>query len=480
MRVLIISQPDGTLADALMKSGVSALLCVTQSDVHLRSAAGISSGTAIALSGLIEIDIPKIKTQLLKAYPLIDRWVSRKQSMSSTLELMLEYTAALIQIIGSHPPHFAVLETGAPHHLFTYCLDAALNYLGVPAYYLYGNAFDGRCLVVKGNEKTELVKVTDYSAQANIDSYIHQVQRNVTYVPADSSKSLAPLLHNWRPYAIYLYIKQVAAKHYARLKPAPSDSRSSKISLCLPYVGLMELIRILNAHRQYRRLMHASGGFQAIRIQADDVVYVGHMLPEATSFPECPDYPGEIDVLIDLKNRFPKAKIFYREHPAIALYAEFGHIHFQGLHKSPAFYQQLTRLGIDVIDPGMHISKIRERGCLFATKTGRVAVENSVLGIPTLLYGFPFYGRNLPRAFHVNELAPKQSVQDIKARAANISEPVEAVRAHLVDMFSGSIENPGIGLGSDEGVRRLYEASLVQLVHHLGAECVERQQTQGC
>lgn len=479
MRVLIISEPSGSLAEALMKACVSSLVCVTQSDVHLRTASGISSGSAIALTGLIEIDLPEIKTQLLKAYPLIDRWVGSKQSISSTLELMLEYTTALIHIIGNHPPRFAVLETGAPHHLFTYCLDAALKYLGVPAYYLYGNAFDGRCLVVKGNEKTAFVKLTDYSAQANVNAFIDQVQRNATYVPADSSKSLAPFLHNWRPYAIYLYLKQVAAKHYGRLKSTQSDSRSSTISLRLPHVGLMELIRILNAHRQYRRLMDSSGAFQVSRIQADDVVYVGHMLPEATSFPECPDYPGEIDVLIDLKIRFPDAKIFYREHPAIALYAEFGHIHFQGLHKCPSFYRQLYRLGIDVIAPGMHISKIRERGCLFATKTGRVAVENSVLGIPTLLYGFPFYGRNLPWTFHVSQFAAKLSVQDVKASATKTVDPVEAVRSYLVDMFSGSIENPGIGLGSDEGVRPSFEANLVHLVQHLGAEYAECQQTQG-
>ena len=465
-----MSRPDGSLAEALLKSDVSALICVTQGDVHLRTAAGTVSGSAIALPGHIDIDIPAIKAELLKAYPLIDRWVGRKQSISTTLELMLEYTTALIQIIGNHPPRFAVLETGAPHHLFSYCLDAALKYLGVPAYYLYGNAFDGRCLVVNGNEKTTLVKVSDYSAQAVIDGYIDQVQRNATYVPEDSTKSLAPLLHNWRPYAVYLYLKQVAAKRYGRLKSAAPDSHTSTISLRLPYVGLWELLGILNAHRQYRRLMDSSGAFPASRIQAGDVVYVGHMVPEATSFPECPDYPGEIDVLIDLKNRFPDAKVFYREHPAIAIYAEFGHIHFQGLHKCPSFYQQLSRLGIEVISPGMHISKIRERGCLFATKTGRVAVENSVLGIPTLLYGFPFYGRDLPLTFHVRQLSARLAVQDIKALAAEVADPVAAVRSHLVTMFSGSIENPGIGLGSDASVRPRFEANLVRLVQRLGAE----------
>jgi hypothetical protein len=464
MRVLLISEPSGSLADALLKSGVSALVCVTQNDVHLRTAAGTSSGSAIALPGLIDIDIPEIKAQLLKAYPLIDRWVGRKQSISSTLELMLEYTTALIQIIGNHPPRFAVLETGAPHHLFSYCLDVALKCLEIPVYYLYGNAFDGRCLVVKGNEKTACIKVSDYSARAVIDDYIDQVQRNATYIPEDSSKSLAPFLHNWRPYAVYLYLKQVAAKHYGRLKSVPSDSFSSTISLRLPYVGLIELIKILNEHRKYRRLMDSSVVFQASRIQADDVVYVGHMLPEATSFPECPDYPGEIDILLDLKNRFPKSRIFYREHPAIAIYSEFGHIHLQGLHKNPNFYWQMHRLEIEVIPPSIHISKIRERGCIFATKTGRVAVENSVLGIPTLIYGFPFYGRQLPLTLNIADLENGMTPQRIKSQASTCKNPSQAVGSYLKVRFSGSIHNPGIGLGNSLDVRPAFEAEIIRLI----------------
>ena len=470
MRVLIMSGPNGSLADAFLQSDVDALICVAQNNVHLRSAAGTVSGRSIALSKHIEIDIPAIKAQLLKAYPLIDRWVDKKMSVSTVLELMLGYTTKLIRIIGNNLPDFAILETGAPHHLFSYCLDSALKYLNIPAYYLYGNAFDGRCLVVNGNEKKSLIKVSNYSAQSVVDEYIDQVRRDSDYIPADSTRSLKPILHSWRLYAIYLHIKQVAVKRLRRLKTLAPVSHELEVSLRLPRVGLWELLQILSAHRRYRRLMDSNGEFQASRIQSGDIVYVGHMVPEATSFPECPDYPDEIDVLVDLKNRFPDAKVFYREHPAIALYAEFGHIHLQGLHKSPSFYQQLCDLGIEVIPPGMHISEIRARRCLFATKTGRVAVENSVLGIPTLLYGFPFYGRDLPLAFHVSQLSGQLTVQEIMTRAAEVPDPVTAVRSHLVAMFSGSIENPGIGLGSDESVRPKFEASLVQLVRYLGVE----------
>ena len=471
MRILIMSEPDGSLADALLESEVSELVCVTEGNVHLRAkSAAIISGDAITSLEQIHIDVPAIRAQLLKAYPLIDRWVGRKYSLSTILEILLEYTTELAQLIGNHRPLFAVLETGAPHHLFSYCLDVALKYSDVPIYYLYGNAYDGRCLVVQGNEKSNFLRVGDYSAQAVVDSYISDVQRNANYVPADSTNSLAPFRHKSLLYAACLHLKQTAAKYYVRLKSSSRHSDGSGICLRLPGVGFAQVLSTLNAHRKYRKLVNSGEDFEPAHIQRSDVVYVGHMVPEATSFPESPDYPGEIDVLIDLKNRFPGAKVFYREHPAIAIYSEFGHVHLQGLHKSPKFHSQLSGLGIEVIPPGIHISKIRERGCLFATKTGRVAVENSVLGIPTLIYGYPFYGRTLPLTSHVSKLSSNLTVQEIQDRATKITDPADAVRRHLTAVFTGSIENPGIGLGTDASSRPKFEVEVVQLVKKLCAK----------
>lgn len=464
MRVLIMSGPACSLAKALLKSEASELVCVTDGDVFLCTGENqVTSGTAIALPMNLAIDVPAIRSQLLKAYPLIDRWVSKSQSISTTIELMLQYTVTLIQVAGNYRPRCAILETGAPHHLFSYCLDTAMRYLDIPIYYLYGNAFDGRCLVLNGNEKNAFVPVSDYSAEKVVEEYIGQIQSNAMYTPADSSKSLAPILHKSRLYAISLYLRRDVGRLRSKFKNWTKIREGTAVRLDLPYVGLTDLLAILRAHKKYQDLLASSAAFDAGRIEEGDIVYVGHMLPEATSFPESPGYPGEIDVLIDLKSRFPRAKIFYREHPAIALYAEFGHVHLQGLHKCSSFFEQLNQMGIVLIPPSLHISKIRERSCLFATKTGRVAVENSILGIPTLLYGFPFYGCHLPLAFHVSDLAPVLSVSDIKGMVAMVTDPVSAVRAHLLSVFSGSIDNPGIGLAENKQARTSFNFSIVQL-----------------
>jgi hypothetical protein len=468
MKILIMSEPDGSLADLLLKSGVSTLICVTQDDVHLRSdSKSVVSGGNIHCPQQIEIDVPEIKAQLLKAYPLIDRWVSSKQSISTSIGLLLDYTVSLIQIIGNHSPRVAVLETGAPHHLFTYCLDIALNYLNIKIYYLYGNAFDSRCVVFEGNEKKAVVHTSDYSAERTINDYVNSVQRSATYTPEDSLQSLAPLLHKSSLYVMYLHLRYIVAKFRHGLRRPRLRSDLTQINLRLPYFGLFEVNSIMNEQRKYLKILKASDIFQQGQIQSTDIVYVGHMLPEATSFPESPDYPDEIDILIDLKNRFPESKIYYREHPAIEIFSEFGHVHFQGLHKCPAFYQQLMNLGIGVVPASIHISNIRNTGCLFATKTGRVAVENSILGIPTIIYGFPFYGISLPLASHVSKLHFYPTVQHIKDRAASISDPVDAVKKYLIAMFSGSIENPGISVRADPNARLTFETNFVQVVNHL-------------
>lgn len=473
MTILVMSEPDGSLADLLLKSDVSTLICVTQDDVHLRFGSGGGvSGVNIDCPQKIEIDVPAIKQQLLKAYPLIDRWVSRNQSVSTSLGLLLEYTVSLIQIIGNYSPRVAVLETGAPHHLFSYCLDVALNYLNIKHYYLYGNAYDGRCVVFEGNDKRDVVRIPGYSAERAVEDYINEVQRSATYTPGDTSRAIAVSLHKWLPYAVYLHFRHMAAKCRLDLRERRLHSNASQINLRMPHVGLFEGVSILNEHRKYLKIINARGDFQLGQIQSSDIVYVGHMQPEATSCPEAPDYPDEIDVLVDLKNRFPDSKIYYREHPAIELFSQYGDVHFQGLHKCPSFYQLLVNLGIEVVPHSIHISKIRNRGCLFATKTGRVAVENSVLGIPTIIYGYPFYGVDLPLAFHISKLPARSTVQSIKGIAASTPDPVSAVKRYLITMFSGSIENPGIGLSPNPGVRPAFEINFVRLINHL---CIERE-----
>jgi hypothetical protein len=468
MNILIISDPQNSLADLLLESGFQSLISVTPDDVYLRCKSGlVQSGIEINCPLKIEVNIPKIKEHLLMAYPLIDRWVSHSQSVSTTIGLMLEYTISLIQIIGNYVPHFALLETGAPHHLETYCLDVALNYLNIKTYYLYGNAFDGRCLVVKGVQKELVMHITNYDAGMVIRDYVKQVKNNALYVPPDSFKSLLPQLHHSLVYAIYLHARFLIHKLRHQLFGGEAFKSPSSIRLRPKSFTIFEALITLRKHNKYKKILRSRVNFQPSQLGTNDIVYIGHMLPEATNFPESLYYPDEIDVLIDLKYRFPESKIYYREHPAIEIYSEFGQIHFQGLHKNLVFYDQLNSIGIDVIPHSMHISEIRKSGCLFATKTGRVAVENSILGIQTIIYGYPFYGLNLPLTHHVSKLPSQTSCGEVKDLPISLLNVEEDLIDYLTKRFSGSIANPGISLHPNPDDMPAFKSDFISLVKYL-------------
>lgn len=444
--ILITNEPDGDLANNLIEREKTRLVCVTQNDVYIRTADSIILGATLTISTQPLIDLPIIRSELSKAYPLIDRWVDNKVSISTALEQMMEYTTRLIGVIEQHGPDFAVLETGAPHHLFTYCLDTALKYLSISAFYLYGNAFDLRCIIFRENDKQEHAIVSDYSADSVVEEYVRHVEENIDYKPQDSINSLSSFLNRQPTYAAYIHLKQKLATYYQKhIKPSRNNN-SLSIKLDLPTISFWHFLGLMQKQRAYQRLIKVSIPFDTKTIKSTDVVFAGHMIPEATSFPECPDYPGEIDILLDLKCRFPDAQIFYREHPAISLFSEENHIHFQGLHKNPVFYKQLQSIGIKIISPSTSISEIRKTQCLFATKTGRIAIENSILGLPTLIYGFPFYGAGIPGAVNIRSLSEEKTVQEIKWLVRRNNKSSSSVKEHLTKMFSGSISNPGIGI----------------------------------
>ena len=474
MAILALSGPESSISKRLLEMEIGVVISVTPSDVFVSDCMGnIASGRNIKLDRVIKTDIPTLKTSLLKAYPLIDRWVSRGQSISTTLGELLEYTVALVQIIGNYQPKIAVLETGAPHHLFSYCLDVALNYCGVKIYYLYGNAYDSRCLLVEGIFKINRRVATDYTAELVFDELIADIQSDNNFVAGDSIESLSPMLHKQRAYALILFLRSKFITLVRKYVRSEASVNATKICLELPSITFPEVWRIFRSQGKYLKSLAASAReFPPEVVNSNDIVYVGHMLPEATSFPECIDYPDELDVLIDLKNRFPESSIYYREHPAIDLYAEFGHVHLQGLHKCLEFQNQLCRLGIVQIPHGIHLAEIRSSGCAFATKTGRVAVENSLLGLFTLVYGYPFYGVGLPLTLHASCFPEVGTLEDARNIATRTPHSTQDVRSYLLDRFTGSIVNPGISVKSDPSCRPLFEESLCKVIKELNGEAL--------
>lgn len=464
--VIVISTPNSQLVQTLLQNNIAKVICVNEQEVYFASKDGVTKENSFENKIKLDVSIPNIRAELVKAYPLFDRWISKSISFSSIVETCTIYTAALMNVIEREKVGFAILETGAPHHIFTYCLHVALKLTSRPNYYLYVNAIDQRLIVTEGIEKFDIIPITSYDATDEINQYIDDILNTCEYVPKDSQNTLAERKHNTPLYSIYLQCKHSLSglrKH---------NTLKNKFRLNYKNISILENIALINKQKKYRSWLKSTSAKHEIELLGpEDIVYVGHMLPEATSFPDSIDYPGEIDVLLDLKLRFPRSRIFYREHPAINVFAEFGHIHYQGLHKNQEFYEDLQTLGILLVSNSTHMNELREKKCLFATKTGRVAIENSALGLHTIIYGYPFYGTKMPLTTHVTNVPFGVNASDFNKKSSN-SNQITALRKYLIDRFSHSIANPGIGMVTCNSTDE-YKNSLGTLVSTLSSASIK-------
>jgi len=439
---IVISDPKSDFTSAIRRAGVDCFICVRVDRIYTIDNDIITTIKSDELTTEISISIPDLRNDLLKMYPLIDRWVSNRVSISDTIEACLVYTCSLIKIIATNKNCFAILETGAPHHLFTYCLHTALKYLKIPTYYLYPNGIDQSLNIFRGIEKldVEIEPQLDRTSSNNIQEYVSEVLSDTKFVPKDSSYVLKSKSNRSSIPVFIQHTKVLINRALVRKKQHAAD-----IYLELPELSLREVFNNLRKQKRYLKNIKAkTSNFDISQISSTDIVYVGHMLPEATSFPDSINYPGEIDVLLDLRNRFPNSIIFYKEHPAINVFSEVGHIHQQGLHKNTAFLKLMDTLNINFIPIDLHMSELRAVKCLFATKTGRVAIENSIKSSKTIIYGYPFYGINLPMTAHVSSLKRYDDVNELTEQI-KISSP-EKVVEYLSNRFNYRIINPGIGI----------------------------------
>ena len=424
-----------------MREGVKSITSVTEDGAYTINEGLVTPINRDELASDLTISLPRIRKEILKMYPLMDRWVSRNCSISDTVEACMIYTCSLIKIIDKNKTQFAILETGAPHHLFTYCLHTALNYLNIPTYYLSVNGIDSRLNLFRGIEKIQdNIKIeTNGQVKNALKNYIKNVSSITKFVPEDSSKVLKTRLNRSFYPVLISYSKHAIYQSLIR-----KNNNTSNIFLDFKKLTLPELVHNWRKQKKYIKVIkNKTRKFDISQVDSDDIVYVGHMMPEATSFPDSIDYPGEVDVLLDLRNKFPNSSIHYKEHPSIEIFSETGHIHHQGLHKNSSFIKALEILNIGLIPVNLHISELRSRDCLFATKTGRVAIENSLKSAKTIIYGYPFYGTDMPMTIHVSKVGKHENVHKLKEKINNYSP--EKIEIYLSKRFSCSIANPGIG-----------------------------------
>ena len=216
---------------------------------------------------------------------------------------------------------------------------------------------------------------------------------------------------------IYLYFKNISGRNFRKLIYKFKNKNISNHIFNLNYFrdyNLFERFYLLWTQKNYLDLYKKNVQKNLKIINSIDnpflVIYAHHQ-PEASTAPEGGDFTSHIDLIIELRVKGYVNKIFYKEHPIESCYlsvdgsGKIFDITKAGLHKSPQYFKNLKFLNCELLPPNFRIdyNKKTLKSFVPVTITGSIALERSLLGLKTIVFGNPWY-KNAPGIIHIDNI----------------------------------------------------------------------------
>jgi len=209
-----------------------------------------------------------------------------------------------------------------------------------------------------------------------------------------------------------------------------------------------------------RKVCHENFGAILEKNKEPALLVVAHFQPEATSFPEGGDLNNHIDIVVKLRTLGYTAPILYKEHIGSTHYfAPIVHQTRVGMCRSVFYYQKLEELGCIFVGPRVPIPRDPNMNERFVpvSITGTIALERSILGLRTIITGYPWY-RGLPgtmnlssiRSFENGELASKTPCPAISEESFAF---LDAMLSHKTILNAPGIGTTGVPLNDPASLK---------------------------
>lgn len=152
------------------------------------------------------------------------------------------------------------------------------------------------------------------------------------------------------------------------------------------------------------------------------LLILSHTQPEASSYPLGQEWNNHIDIMLELKKKNYKGKIFYKEHATnFNYYDKIIHHGRKGSNRSENYYKNLIALGASMLPHNINIfSDYMLKNFLPVTISGSVAIERSLLGLKTIYFGYPWW-KGLPGTVHINEINKLDNIENYFTKSKKIS-----------------------------------------------------------
>lgn len=317
----------------------------------------------------------------------------------------------------------AVFAEG-PHSPNSMVIYGICKFLDIPTYHLSQNPLVPLVHIATDLFGTKLKsegKLSGYNEEmfkTLMADYLDNIKDEIPvplYMAAQNKSNQVNLIHDLKKY--------VLAPVYKRLKYANKRFRSgsdySVYSRTFYDSNKPSLLHELRATKRKRLLRKK---YQEVKVESnldEDYVFVPlHYEPERTSNPDGGHFYNTYDMILALRHFVPlDIKIVLKEHPSQftkSLHGQRG--------RSALFYKAVSTLpNIEFVSIDYTASMLIKNALFVATQTGSAALEASILGKKSLIFGTPWF-LGAPNLYSYGSLSFEQLVSQSIYTKSKITE----------------------------------------------------------
>jgi len=328
-----------------------------------------------------------ISDRLAKDDFVIARWEQRSNNSVDFNDTLLADLIRLHEALSANKYNRAVFFTPIYHHRHTFLIDIVCDFLGIERVYLYPNQVNGDLLPLifekAGVENRKLLKVKRAEQKVDISAFVERCElskKPITY----ERDNLESGIYQSVFFAILFCI-------YRSLKAKLS---TNKALLYYSKLGLVNEILLMFRQRIFVKQYKKIRKWSLDNITFDrSIVIAAHTQPEASSAPEGGLVRTHVEQAISLKERGFCGDIYYKEHPASFRYFDkYVGPTKSGQYRYANYISSLQDYGIRFLRGDSNMLSLRSgESPLVITMTGTIALERALLGLRTIVTGYPWF-----------------------------------------------------------------------------------------
>lgn len=424
------------------------------------------SGSIINIKHTKKININVLFSEVTRLYntnlPILRRWRKRDNINETSIALdkdtILKTSIDLINLEISD----AIFFTGSPHHIRTLFFDIASEIAGIRRIYFELNQINSELLPLSTYNSIDKLRPMHF--KTNLDAVsvkdftfrIRNKQLNL------SEQKLNALHYNLQKNFFYCWTYLIAKEFKFLLFQKAFNTKE--------YKNITEKLQLLNNQRlfirEYRKYQKTKLENYTKKLS---VLVFAHFQPEASTFPLGGPYYNHINMINHLKI-IGFDNIYYKEHPETFYYLEKGiGLRQVGLFRNKDYINYLISNNIKIYDSSEHMannSTLDKKNFVVATIVGTVAIERSLSGYKTIIFGKPwFFG--LPGTIHIDDV---KSIEELKYFNKFDFKILKESKIFIENLLSGKTFGYPFGLDGNPDNQENYFKNLKVLIKKIDDE----------